>query len=156
MGKRRFGSFRCRGNRRKTSLYYGKIKEGIFDYYPKPVKPWRLSLSYKYLETIIGFEIEKKSVKEILERLNFKIVKEDQEEISLLCPTYRTDLTQEEDLIEEVLRIYGYENIPSKTLSLEIPKNITPLYITQEIEIKNAMLSLGFDEVISIPFVRPN
>ena len=134
---------------------WGKIKEGIFDYYPKPVKPWRLSLSYKYLETIIGFEIEKKSVKEILERLNFKIVKEDQEEISLLCPTYRTDVTQEEDLIEEVLRIYGYENIPSKTLSLEIPKNITPLYITQEIEIKNAMLSLGFDEVISIPFVKP-
>jgi phenylalanyl-tRNA synthetase beta chain len=134
---------------------WGKIKEGIYDYYPKPVKPWKLSLNFKYLDTLSGFIIEKEDVKEILKRLNFEFVKEDKEDIELLCPTYRTDVVREEDLIEEVLRLYGYEKIPAKTLSLEIPINITPSFIKQEVEIKNAMASLGFDEVISIPFVKP-
>ena len=71
-----------------------------------------------------------------------------------MIPTYRTDVTLPEDVIEEIVRIYGYDNIPTRTLSLEIPDSVTPDYIIQEQKLRNAATSLGFDEVISLSFVK--
>ena len=63
---------------------------------------------------------------------------------------------EEEDVIEEVMRIDGYEKLPEHTLSVEIPPTVTPAYILQEEKVKQNLVSLGFDEVISLPFVSEN
>jgi phenylalanyl-tRNA synthetase beta chain len=134
---------------------WGKIVNKFYDYYPKPVKPWKLRLNLEYLNRLAGFQIEKKVATEALQRLGFTITKSTENEIKVLCPTFRTDVTVQEDLIEEVLRLIGYDKIPEKLLSLDTPDDITPAYIRQEIEIKETAKSLGFDEVISLPFVEP-
>src|SRR5258708_2450372 len=121
----------------------------VYDYYPKPKKSWKLILNYDYLDKLSGIFIDRNVVIKILRSLNFEIVRKDKTHLEVLVPTYRTDVTLQEDLIEEILRIYGYENIPVQTLSLEIPKVVTPQFINQELNIKNQMMSLGFDEVIS-------
>lgn len=133
---------------------WGKIENCVFDYYPSPVKPWIVRLDYAKLESLGGLKVDKKVAEKILHRLNFVIKEESNSGIKVLCPTYRTDVTLEEDLIEEILRVYGYDKIPPKTLSLEIPTIVTPSYINQEAKIRDALVGLGFDEAISFPFIK--
>ena len=64
----------------------------------------------------MGIEISKKEIVKILKNLNFRILSLSKNDINVEIPTYRTDVTIDEDLIEEVLRIYGYENIPAHVL----------------------------------------
>ena len=127
---------------------WGEFKPIIYDYYPKKVNPLKIKLDYHYLINLSGVEIEKKEINKILTNLNFGDID------NVVIPTYRTDVILEEDLIEEIIRICGYDKIPSKTLSLEIPKNITPDYIIQEEKIRQAAVSVGFDESISLSFVK--
>ncbi|KKQ98760.1 MAG: Phenylalanine-tRNA ligase beta subunit [Candidatus Woesebacteria bacterium GW2011_GWB1_39_12] len=133
---------------------WGKIENNVLDYYPNVTKPWKLSLNFDYLNSLSGSITEPKKVVEILKRLDFKILKEDLKDLEVACPNYRTDVKSEEDLIEEVLRIDSYDKIPSRVLSLEVPKDITLSYINQEKDLKDNLTSIGFDEVISLPFVK--
>lgn len=132
----------------------GKATSLVSDYYPKTVKPWIIDLNYQYLYSLSGVEISNLEVQNILISLGFKIVKTTKEKLSVEVPTDRTDVRLEEDLVEEVIRIYGYDKIPVKTLSLEIPKNITPSYILQEEKLRASAVSVGFDECISLSFIR--
>ena len=133
---------------------WGKFKPEMYDYYPNKVNPRKINLDFDYLKGLGGVDIPKKTIKKILLSLNFKILKQNKESLETEVPTYRTDVTCEEDIIEEILRIYGYDKIPSHTLSLEIPKDVTPEYIKQEDVLRNASVSCGFDEVISFSFVK--
>lgn len=133
---------------------WGVVSKTVSDYYPEKVTPWKVSLNYEFINSLSGIEIKSEKIKKILKSLNFEIVKEAKDGLELLVPTYRTDVRLEEDVIEEVLRIYGYDQIPAQVLSLEIPEDITPKFITQELNIKNTLVSVGLDEVISSTFVR--
>lgn len=133
---------------------WGEFKPQMFDYYPTKINPWKISLDLNYLKNLGGVDIDIKTIKKILISLNFKLIKRQKESLQVEIPTYRTDVTLTEDLVEEILRIYGYDKIPAKTLSLEIPKDITPDYIKQEEELRNNAVALGFDEIISLSFVK--
>ncbi|HAF30742.1 MAG TPA: phenylalanine--tRNA ligase subunit beta [Bacteroidales bacterium] len=89
----------------------GEISSEIIDVYPKPVEDYKVELTFRNLKRLIGKEIEKEKVKKILESLDIKIVSEDNEKLNLEVPTYRVDVLREADVIEEILRIYGYNNI---------------------------------------------
>ncbi|MCS7005572.1 MAG: phenylalanine--tRNA ligase subunit beta [Cytophagales bacterium] len=84
---------------------------GITDVYPIPVEPAIVYLRYAQLKRIIGNEIPFQKVKEILELLDMKILEESSEALRILIPPYRVDVTREIDVIEEILRIYGYNNV---------------------------------------------
>ena len=133
---------------------WGKFKPVFYDYYPKKVLPWKLKLSINQLWELGGVEIDVKTASKILELLNFKLLSKSKDSIEVLVPTYRTDVTLDEDLIEEVLRIYGYDKIPADTLSLEIPQNITPEFIKQEDQLHKAATATGLDEAITSSFVK--
>jgi len=132
---------------------WGGIEPFFFDYYPQVQKETIINLSYSNLEALGGVKIKPKTVKKISQALKFKIKKETTQGLELSIPTYRTDIKQEADLIEEILRIYGYDQIPAKILSLEIPAITTPPRIKQEEKIKKILIGLGFDEIISTSFV---
>lgn len=133
---------------------WGRFDDEIHDYYPKKRAAKTIELSLDYLNHLGGLEISTNTTKDILQRLEFKLAKSTKNSLTCTVPTFRTDVNSQEDIIEEVLRIYGYDKIPTDTLALEIPKNITPAYIDQEIILRNAAVSIGFDEVISSSFIE--
>lgn len=134
---------------------WGEMGGELFDFYPSPITSKRITLYYDYINRLSGFEIDKKISVDVLRRLNMKIVGNTKDSIQVIPPSYRTDIESKEDLVEEILRIVGYDKIPNNVLSLEIPPDKMPEYIEQERSVKNILISLGFEEVISIPFTAP-
>ena len=93
----------------------GKISSDIVDVYPNPVKKARIEVSYKNINRLIGKEIKPETIKRILELLDIEIMKEDQDMLLLEIPLYRVDVKKEADVIEDILRIYGYNNVEIST-----------------------------------------
>src|SRR5258706_3808563 len=133
---------------------WGNFDATFYDYYPKKVMPWKIKLALSQLENLGGVKIENSEIKKIVTILNFKIIKIDKTNLEVEVPTYRTDVVLEEDLIEEILRIYGYDKIPTRVLSLEIPNQITPNYIIQENNLRLVAAAVGVTEAIGLSFVK--
>ncbi len=128
----------------------GKISSGIKDVYPEPVSPVKLDIDYDFIDRQVGKEIERERIKRILELLDFKIHKEDDSSLSLEVPLYRVDVTRRADVIEEILRIYGYNNIPSPlTVHSTISFSEKPDREKYMDTIAEMLSSLGFSEIIS-------
>ncbi len=89
----------------------GEISSEIVDVYPKPVEDFQVEYNLKRTTALIGKEIPLNTIKKILEGLEIKVVKEDNEKLLLAVPPYRVDVQREADVVEDVLRIYGYNNV---------------------------------------------
>ena len=94
----------------------GVISSSVSDIYPDPVKPFDVEVSYDNITRLIGVAIPAAEIKAIIESLGIKVVSENDGKLFLTVPAYKVDVTRECDITEEVLRIYGYNNveIPSK------------------------------------------
>lgn len=89
----------------------GKITGSIQDVYPNPVKPYTVELTYSKINSLIGKEIPVETVKSILASLEMEIVSETAEGLTIHVPVYRIDVQRDVDVIEDILRIYGYNNV---------------------------------------------
>jgi phenylalanyl-tRNA synthetase beta chain len=89
----------------------GKISSDIADVYPAPIRNAEIHVNYSGINRLIGKKIDPATVKRILELIDIKIIKEEGENLILDVPAYRVDVKKEADVIEEILRIYGYNNI---------------------------------------------
>ena len=89
----------------------GEICGEVVDIYPNPVAPFPVTLTYEKIDTLIGKHIPADTVKSILDSLEIKIVSETEKELSLQVPTYRVDVQRDVDVIEDLLRIYGYNHV---------------------------------------------
>ncbi len=89
----------------------GTVSSEVVDVYPEPQKGWTVDVNYNNLNKLIGQEIPRELVKSILGDLDIEVTAEKGDDISLLVPTYRYDVRREADVIEEVLRIYGYDKV---------------------------------------------
>jgi phenylalanyl-tRNA synthetase beta chain len=89
----------------------GVITGDLQDVYPEEVKPYPVTISYHKIHTLTGKEIPAETVKRILASLEMEIVSETGEGLSILVPVYRMDVRREVDVIEDILRIYGYNHI---------------------------------------------
>ncbi|AKP50162.1 phenylalanine--tRNA ligase subunit beta [Cyclobacterium amurskyense] len=90
------------------------VSSPITDIYPDPVADFEIPVSYRHVDRLIGQEIGKERIKEILESLEIKVSNETESGFVAVVKPYRVDVTREADIIEEVLRIYGFESIPLK------------------------------------------
>jgi len=93
----------------------GQISSEIVDFYPNPVQPFAITLRYQHVNRLIGEVIPEETVKSIIEALGIRIVSSDAEGMELEVPSYKVDVTREVDVIEEILRIYGYNTIAIPT-----------------------------------------
>ena len=89
----------------------GKIASDVMDFYPEKMEDFQVFLSYENAFRLIGQEIDKETIKNILASLEIKINSETEGGLGLTIPSYRVDVQREADVIEEVLRVYGYNNI---------------------------------------------
>lgn len=89
----------------------GKISSEIIDVYPDQVRRAVIEVNYNNINRLIGKKIEPGTVKTILSLLDIKIISETGDDLILEIPAYRVDVRKEADVIEEILRIYGYNNI---------------------------------------------
>jgi phenylalanyl-tRNA synthetase beta chain len=89
----------------------GQISSEIVDEYPEPLQPAEIILKFANLERLTGAKIPKNGVRKILTLLDFVVSEETDEAFKLLAPLYRTDVTREADVIEEILRIHGYNTV---------------------------------------------
>jgi len=128
----------------------GTISSEIVDIYPNIIEHFTIDVAYKNVCRLIGKTISKEQIKSILQSLEIIIIKEDEEQIRLKVPPYRVDVQREADIIEEVLRIYGYNNVEvsdkvNSTISYAIKpdnhklKNLSSDYLS----------SNGFNEIMS-------
>lgn len=90
----------------------GKVSMDIVDIYPNKIENHKVEFSYERCNTLIGTSLSKELINNILENLDIKVLSESNGIAQLEVPVYRVDVTREADVIEEVLRIYGFNNVP--------------------------------------------
>jgi phenylalanyl-tRNA synthetase beta chain len=139
----------------------GRLAQGLVDVYPKRVSPKRIRLNLDYLERLLGTKISLNEIKNILTKLEFKIIGEVRAsqtengslELIVQVPTFRLDISLPEDLIEEIARIYGYQRIPTRfpLALLQPPKR--NLDIFWEDMVKDILKEIGFSEVYNYSFI---
>ncbi|MBI2031016.1 MAG: phenylalanine--tRNA ligase subunit beta [Candidatus Levybacteria bacterium] len=133
----------------------GEISSSIFDIKKEDFAPWVVNLSYERLNKILGITIKKEIVLNILKKLNLSPKDTGKDLIKVVIPTYRNDLKIEEDLIEEVARLYGYNNFPKTIPEGEIPTK-TILYFKNYLideKVKNLLKADGFSEIYSYSLI---
>ncbi|MFA5925468.1 MAG: phenylalanine--tRNA ligase subunit beta [Parcubacteria group bacterium] len=125
----------------------------IMDIYPKKVKPWQVKLDTNYVNRLLGENIPIAKMKNILENLGLKSLRHSVSKwIFFEIPTHRIDLKTQEDLIEEIGRIYGYENIKEQAPCAEVkalPRNEKRDF---ENKLRDILIGFGFSEVMNYSF----
>lgn len=134
----------------------GTITGAIQDIYPAPVAPYRVELAYNKVNTLIGKVIPVETVKSILESLEMKIVSETVEGWVIDVPVYRIDVQRDVDVIEDILRIYGYNNVEfsdnvKSNLSYQTPTDRS--YKLQNL-ISEQLCGCGFNEILNNSLTR--
>ncbi len=129
----------------------GKVSMEIVDVYPHPMNDFPVDLKYSYVDQLIGQHIPSESVKSIVTSLEMKIVGETAEGLQLLVPAYRVDVQRPCDVVEDILRIYGYNNveIPSSINSaLSVKGEPDKSYKLQNI-VAEQLVGAGFNEILN-------
>tara|TARA_B100000780_G_scaffold79067_1_gene53640 strand:- start:1125 stop:3551 length:2427 start_codon:yes stop_codon:yes gene_type:complete len=133
----------------------GKMGSDISDFYPEKIEEFQVFLSYENSYRLIGQEIPKETIKNILASLEIKINSETEGGLGLTIPSYRTDVQREADIIEEILRVYGYNNIEfSHKLNTSISFDSNKKVKIENI-IANQLSSLGFNETMTNSLTKP-
>ncbi|RYY07567.1 MAG: phenylalanine--tRNA ligase subunit beta [Sphingobacteriaceae bacterium] len=128
----------------------GTVSSEISDLYPEPVASFIVQISYKHVHRLIGKAIVVQEIKSILKALDITITAETEEGLSLEIPPYRVDVTREVDVIEEILRIYGYNNVEIPTqIRASLNNAAKPDKDAVQDEIANLLTANGFNEILS-------
>jgi phenylalanyl-tRNA synthetase beta chain len=127
----------------------GKVAKGILDHYQEKVFPKKIKLEIGKVESLLGTRIPKQKILKILKSLGFKV----NQKFIVEVPTFRMDVSIQEDLIEEIGRIYGYEKIKNKfPVSALVPPKKNPEMFWENF-VKDVLVSLGFTEVYNYSFL---
>ncbi|MEE9407822.1 MAG: phenylalanine--tRNA ligase subunit beta [Polaribacter sp.] len=133
----------------------GKLSSDISDFYPEKIEDFQVFLSYENANRLIGQEIPRETIKNILASLEIKINSETEGGLGLTIPSYRTDVQREADIIEEILRVYGYNNIEfSHKLNTSISFDSNKETKIENI-VANQLSSLGFNETMANSLTKP-
>ncbi len=135
----------------------GEISMNIVDVEsPELVKKFSVDVTYDYIYSLIGKNIGNDVVKEILTSLEMKIVSETAEGLSLEIPAYRVDVQRAPDVVEDILRIYGYNNVEIPTAvksSLTIKGNVDAAYKLENL-VSEQLVGCGFNEILNNSLTR--
>ena len=135
----------------------GKISSDIIDIYPEKIEDVEINATYKHIDRLIGKQIDREEIHAILERLDINTEDETEEGFTAIVPPYRVDVQREADLIEEILRIYGFNKVElpdtlGSSFLAEYPENDPNPWVNKI----NAMLvGKGWYEIMTNSLTRP-
>ena len=135
----------------------GEITSEVTDLYPAPASEFKIETTYSYINRLIGKTLDKAIIKEILTGLNIRIESESDDTLKLSVPPYKVDVQRPADIVEEVLRIYGYDNI-------ELSDRLNAAYLADFPEkdkdklqklIGSMLAGSGFNEILTNSMTKP-
>ena len=134
----------------------GRITGEIQDVYPNKVEPYAVDITYRKIDETIGQTIPPETVKSILRSLEIEIAHETPEGLSLRVPVYRIDVRRDVDVIEDILRIYGYNNVAFDDRVQSTLSYRTPTDRSQRLEslISEQLCGAGFHEIMNNSLTR--
>ncbi len=134
-----------------AELASGEIASGIVDIYPNPIEPAHVEVTYDYVNRLIGTDISPWDINEILTALGMEILAESDKKFTVAVPTNKADVTRPADVVEEILRVYGLDNVP-------VPNQMRVSMVERQSpdpsQVRNAIGDLlaanGFSEAMSL------
>ena len=141
-----------------VELAGGTVCEGTVDVYPGRSELLKIQLRPDRVNFILGTSLEAAEIEQILYRLGFGIETSQSEDNSyqVTVPTFRGDITREIDLIEEIARVHGYDNIPTTPPKGDIPVPVPDISVEVRKRIKQFLLGSGMMEAVNYSFNHPN
>ena len=133
-----------------AELSGGKVAQGTIDVYPNAVKQPVVTVRFARVEKILGYYVEPEKIRKIVLALGFEITFENDEQISVRVPLFRPDVEREIDVIEEIARINGYDNIPTIS-SFSVPLGVKHDESSFYDKVRDTAVGLGFYEMINNP-----
>lgn len=135
----------------------GEVSCDIIDIYPKKIEDFQVRLSFENAKKLIGEEIPRDVIKSILTSLEIKVNNVTETGLGLTVPAYRNDVQREADIIEEILRVYGYNNIKT-TEKLNASISSSSKFEDHKIQniVSNQLVSQGFFEIMANSLTTPN
>ncbi|AFL81937.1 phenylalanyl-tRNA synthetase, beta subunit [Aequorivita sublithincola DSM 14238] len=134
----------------------GEITSDLVDIYPKKIEDHQVFLNYEKANALIGEEIPKETIKDILTSLEMKITNVTETGLGMSIPAYRNDVTRDVDVIEEILRVYGYNNIK---FTQKLNASISPILPGEDYDVQNKialqLTGLGFNEMLNNSLTSP-
>jgi phenylalanyl-tRNA synthetase beta chain len=135
----------------------GDISSDVTDLYPNKKEDFQVFLTFEKIDSLIGYQIPRDSIKSILASLDIQVKSVTESGLGLIIPFYRADVRREVDVIEEILRVYGYNNIPNKeklTASILPPPPVEPHRVE---EAAGSLLTAnGFYEILGNSLTNPD
>lgn len=135
-------------------LAEGSVVKGVIDNYPQPELQKTIVLRPERVEYLLGVKIPTTKMVDILTALQFKVLSQE-DHLLVTVPTFRPDVSVEADLIEEVARIYGYNNIPNTLFSGSTTQGKRTFAQQLLYDIRNVLVGCGLIEVVTYGFVSP-
>ncbi|MEL6273664.1 MAG: phenylalanine--tRNA ligase subunit beta, partial [Bacteroidota bacterium] len=129
----------------------GKVTSKLVDLYPAPIQPLEIKVRYQRIYDLIGMDIGHNNVRTILETMDMNIVADSETEFTVAVPTNKSDVVREVDVIEEILRIYGFNNVEMPTEiknSLVVASKPDPHTLTELIG--DLLIANGFHEMMAL------
>ena len=121
------------------------------DIYPNPQPAITITMRLARLNRVAGVSLSLVKAAELLEKLQVSVIAQTEQDLTVRVPYFRTDLDQEDDIIEEVVRLNGYDKIPEHLPQQASPKNIQSSAYALEETVRDLLASMGFDEQITEP-----
>ena len=135
----------------------GKISSEIIDIYPNKIDDFQIFLSYERMNKLIGHFIDSDIIQNILVSLDIKINNHTETGLNLTIPAYRVDVTREVDVFEEILRVYGYNNVEfSEKLNMSITSSVEQKNEKIQNIVSTQLINSGFFETMANSLTKPN
>ncbi|MFT7251539.1 MAG: phenylalanyl-tRNA synthetase beta chain [Flavobacterium sp.] len=135
----------------------GEITSDIVDIYPKPIEDFSVFVTFDKINKVIGEELNKETIKTILTSLEIKVNSMTENGLGLTIPSYRVDVQRDIDVIEEILRVYGYNSI---NFNEKVSATIANSSRTEEYKVENIisdqLCSQGFNEIMANSLTSPD
>lgn len=135
----------------------GEITSNIIDNYPRPIEPFKIEVKYRNINRLIGKTIPVERIHNILTNLDISVQEQFDQSFIAIVPPYRVDVTREADIIEEILRIYGLNNV-------ELPEFASTDFIAKfpekdpdkvRAQITDMLVGVGFSEIMTNSLTKP-
>ena len=132
----------------------GKLIDGIIDEYPKKIPAKTITLKIKETNRLLGTDLDRDGIKDLLESIEFSVIKINPDTLKVAPPSFRVDIERPEDLMEEVARLSGYDNIPTTFPAMPAKARKPLKRLDARSRIMHLMTGFGFSETINYSFIN--